>query len=937
MIRAFAIFLSLGFVWSYAHGGDTDRGFFDAIDVIRPDYGEMHRGNLDILPTREVRRPKVGLVLSGGGARGVAHLGVIEILEENGIPIDFIVGASMGSLIGGLYAVGYSTESIRALIDTTQWSDILSLSGDADRRDLFMDQKLMPKRGLFTLRFDGIVPVIPASLTPAQRLSSFINHLVLQGIYHPGETYDDLRIPFRTVATDLVSGERVVFGSGDLVHALRASISVPLLFSPVRMDEMLLVDGGLVSNIPVDVARLYGCDIVIAVNTTSGMRNADHINAPWEVVDQMVTIMQQRWNRDQLRLADIVITPPIDEYLGSDFDHLEHFIEAGRTSAEQAVVSISEKIDLYYASAYVSDTTSYRIRSFETSLHDPSASLAEAVMDNRDAELPPSDAAGDALMDIERTFEPVIRADAVNRGEIKRILNTLYRSGGYADIYVVIDETPTGSRMTLHASPNPRLRSVTFSGNDNMPSDTLDVYFEDYIGPPINNDSLRESLVNILSRYRSEGYSLARIDSTEFNETTGGLAVTIDEGTIGAIRYVGNRKTREYVIRREFPLQTGEVFRVDKAMQGIRNITGTGLFNQVMVNMRRIDDVPELIVTVDERYSELVRLSLRIDEVNHFQPMLELRNENLYGHGMEVGFTVGGGLRNRLYQSDVVVHRLFNTYLSSRVSAFYRFDDIDVYRDDPEAAPERLKRIDDGTYRQVKWGGNLTVGTQFERFGNVSAMLRYEDHTINERQAGLFTETDFRLLAYRLSSLFDTYDRYPFPREGVGVHAYYESALSSLGSGVSYSKFFVSYESYSTFLRRHTVRPRIQFGFGDETLPLSEQFFFGGKDQFYGLREYDSRGRQVFLVNLEYRFRLPFRILVDTYLHARYDVGSVWLTPQDIHLQDMLHGVGVGFGFDTAIVGPIEFSVGKAFQPRSAGGSRTGPLHTYFSIGYPLP
>jgi NTE family protein len=884
-------------------------------EIVRPDLGEVRHKPYDVLPFREVKRPKIGLVLSGGGARGAAHLGVIEVLEEYGIPIDFISGASMGSLIGGLYAMGYSTESLNALVDTTDWSYILAFGREIDRRDLFVDQKLAPERGLFTLRFDGIVPVIPASVTPAQRLSSFINELVLQAIYHPDQSYDDLRIPFRTVASDIITGERVVFDRGDLVQALRASISIPLIFAPVKMNGMLLVDGGLVSNIPVDIARQNDCDIVIAVNTTSGMRQAEQLGAPWEIADQIITIMQQRWNRDQLRLADIVITPPIENYLGSDFENIRFFLEEGRRSARQAVGEILNKIDAYYAADERKDTVVYTnvTLTYDGGFHD-------------------RDIAGKLVL--------LSDMDDIPRSGLTRTLNNIYMTGRYRDVYATVERRGVETSIVLYAEPNPILETVVVSGNNHLPTDSLTVWFSEFVGKPLNVEWARLGSEEILKLYRKNGYSLARINAVDFDESSGMLTVTVNEGIIGNLSFEGNYRTRGYVIRREFPLRPGDVFRVDEAMQGVRNITGTGLFDQVLLDFRNNESETQVVINVTERYSDLVRLSMRIDEVYHFQPMIELRNQNLWGHGMQVGLSIGGGLQNRLYQADYIAHRIFDTYFSAQFTGFYRFDDIPVYIDDPETPPGRNTRIQEGEYRQRKFGTNFSIGTQFERLGNLSATLRIERHEIDEREPGDFTPHQYRLIAQRFTSIFDTFDRYPYPEEGVGLHAYYETALSILGSEVSYSRFFISYESYNTYRDMHTFRPRLIFGFGDETLPLSEHFNLGGKDNFYGLREYDRRGRQIFLVNLEYRLKLPIKIIVDTYFHARYDVGSVWTAPQDIHLNDLVHGIGIGLGFDTPVFGPIEIAIGRAYRSRGEGIDATvpsGPLQTYFSIGYPLP
>jgi NTE family protein len=428
--------------------GSGDNRGVKATQIITPTWGEYQKHYLDVIPYRRLQRPRIGLVLSGGGFRGIAHVGVIEVLEEHNIPVDLIVGASMGSLIGALYAGGYSTTSMLSLVDTTDWQEVLSFSDDSERRDLFVNQKVDRRRGIFTLRFDGIAPVIPAAVTPARKLSRYINELVLQGIYHPTDSFDDLRIPFRTVATDLISGKRIVFDRGDLVQAIRASISVPLVFSPVRQDSLLLVDGGLVSNIPVDVARDYGCDIVIAVNTTSGMRLPDDMNAPWEIADQIITIMQQRWNEDQLRLADVVITPPIDQYLGTDFSNLHLYIQEGRKTAEIEIPRILRLIDEYS----------------ETALPENGVLYANPNLSFTGVEL------SDELSYLRNILSS---QDTISGKELVSILNKIYESGYYRDVNAEVAYDGSLTAINIHLTPYPLLREITVSGNSEIESDVL--------------------------------------------------------------------------------------------------------------------------------------------------------------------------------------------------------------------------------------------------------------------------------------------------------------------------------------------------------------------------------------------------------------------------------------------------------------------------------
>src|SRR5712692_8049806 len=308
--------------------------------IIRPQFSPPVPGDPYNLSKRTFKRPKVGLVLSGGGARGIAHIGVLKTLEKHHVPIDFIVGNSMGGIVGGIYAAGYSVAELESIVLSTDWTDVLSLTEDTRRSELYLDQKQVQEHSFLLLRLDGLQPIIPSSLSSGQRLTNFLTTLTLQGLYHPNPGFDDLKIPFRAVATDLISGQRVVLGSGSLAEALRATVTVPLLFAPLERESMLLVDGGLVSNAPVDVARSAGCDLIISSNTTSVMRTADQLNAPWETADQIMSIMMQSSNQQQLSTADIVLAPNLGNHLSSEFTGLDSLIRFGEEEAERHVDEI---------------------------------------------------------------------------------------------------------------------------------------------------------------------------------------------------------------------------------------------------------------------------------------------------------------------------------------------------------------------------------------------------------------------------------------------------------------------------------------------------------------------------------------------------------------------------------------------------------------------
>lgn len=879
---------------------------------IRPQFGAYEKKIPYLIPYRPLQHPRLALILSGGGARGISQIGVLRAFERHNIPIDFIVGTSMGSIIGGLYACGYDTDGLKKIIESTDWDETLSLTDEAKRADLFVDQKAMRERSFLVIRFDGLQPIIPSSISSGQKLTNMLNRLILQGLYRPTASFDDLRTPLRIAVTDLVSGRRIIVGSGDLTEALRASATVPLVFSPVKKDSMLLMDGGLVSNIPADVARDVGMDLIVAVNTTSRLRSADQMVVPWETADQIISIMQQLSNQEELRKADVVVTPDLGNHLSTDFTNLDSLIELGERAGEEKVAEIHARL---WPSLYVGKGTS-------------SMTNGNFVVHFSGDPVPDS---------LQRLIREKHQLDGGNR-TFDRELAEIYMLGDYSDVYAEVHDDSTGSHVTYATKYNPILRSVKFSGAITISDSSLGDAFRPLLGRVINHHEGRRALESILRKYRDEGYSLARIDTIVFDENSGAATVVIDEGRISKLRIEGNERTKDYVILREFPLSEGDLFSLEKANEGVNHIMSTNLFQHALLNVTYVDEKPVIVIKVKEKSPELLRFGLRVDNERNTQISMDLRNENFHGTGTEFGFDFAGGSRNRQFVLEYKSNRILNTYFSFDVDAYHKFKDIFTYHDGPSSRISRWVRDQSGEYREIKFGGSLTLGTQVGRLGNVTGQVKVERHEVKGLSGTGYTPERFRLVALRLSSTIDTQNRYPFPTDGMFMRTYYESALSELGSEVSYSKLLFTYEYYSTQFRVHTFHPKITFGFADETLPLTEQFSFGGQESFLGLRDDDRRGRQIFLFNLEYRLALPFKVIFDSYLKLRYDLGSVWRIPEDIRLRDFHHGIGVELALETPI-GPAQFAVGRSFLFRRDLPNNPlsfGPYQVYFSFGYRL-
>ncbi|MGE7956758.1 patatin-like phospholipase family protein [Pseudomonas sp. NPDC089530] len=283
------------------------------------------------LHAAEAPRPKIGLVLSGGAARGLAHIGVLKALEEQGVKIDAIAGTSMGAVIGGLYASGYKIDELEKLALSIDWKQALSdappredipFRRKQDDRDFLVKQKL-------SFRDDGSLG-LPLGVIQGQNLA-----LLLESMFaHASDTrdFDKLPIPFRAVATDISSGEKVVFRKGHLPRAIRASMSIPAVFAPVEMDGRLLVDGGMTDNIPLDVARDMGVDIAIVVDIGTPLRSRQQLANVVDVLNQSITLMTRRNSEEQLATLhknDVLIQPPLASFAVTDFGRAQEMIDAG--------------------------------------------------------------------------------------------------------------------------------------------------------------------------------------------------------------------------------------------------------------------------------------------------------------------------------------------------------------------------------------------------------------------------------------------------------------------------------------------------------------------------------------------------------------------------------------------------------------------------------
>lgn len=855
------------------------------IDTLSLEYDQVVSPPFCFTPHKIIKRKKIGLALSGGGARGFAQIGVLQVLEENNIPIDIIVGSSMGSIIGGLYAAGYSPDEIEQIAQDIDWSTIMV--DMPPRTSLFIGQKQERGRAILQVRFKGLKPTFPQAITRGQKLTSILTNLTLKANYPTNSNFDQLKIPFRALACDLITGQKVLFKQGNLADVMKASSAVPLLFTPVAIDNMLLVDGGLVNNIPIDEVKNFNVDLVIGVDTVSKLRDKSKLRAPWEIADQVTTIMQREKNAQQRTKADVLIQINLDEYKSDSFQQIKQIIEVGRNTTLKHIDQIKKL--LQSDDEKKDPNQKYKIKSLNIEANDIfSRKIAKEIITPK--------------------FQTY-----TSYQDVCLTLKNIYQTGYFDDVkaYILLEDSSLS--IDYHILSKPIINTILFEGNAAFSDSMLQAQMRSELTRPINYYQSKEDILQTVKLYKKNGYALININQIELTSDT--LKIEVDEGIISSIVIEGNERTKNYVVLREFPLKQGDIFNINKADEGLNNIHSTGLFETVTFEVLREKPQVQLKIKVKERAFNLVRLSYRYDLERRSKGMMELVDENFLGTGNQVSLNGQYGLKDQMIKFKFRDDRIFKSYMTYNFDLFYSHQKYYNYSDG----------VQTGEYLHKESGFSFSLGQQIRRLGIFSVIAMLNSIDLNELTGYGYPTGMWELKTIALQSIVDTQDQFPFPRTGKYYQFFYKmSSAKFLNSQISFIKLFNSLELYYTFLRRNTIHPKIFWGTSDLTTPFIEQFRLGGQSSFYGLREDEKIGRHVFVGSLEYRYLFPFGLPINFYWSLRYDIGAIWKNQLEINVTDFMHGIGTTLELDTPL-GPIAFAFGR---------SSLGKNVFYFSAGF---
>ncbi|MCK5148193.1 patatin-like phospholipase family protein [bacterium] len=833
--------------------------------------------NLTIL---KIKRPTLGLALSGGGARGFAQIGVLQELERRAIQVDYISGTSIGAIIGGLYAVGYSATEIESLATNFKWDEIIRKM--PQRHQLFMSQKDKSERHLIELHFNNFRFVLPSAYSNGQAFTSMLTTLIFQA---PTTVYTDFRhlhVPFNAVATDLISGNMVVLKSGSLVDAMRASMAIPLLFTPIQYKNMQLVDGGLTNNLPCKEVRSMGADLVLAVDTSSPLHHADDLKAPWIIADQVTTIMMKTQVDRSHKEADWTILPKIDDITNLDFDKIHQLIQLGRESANEIIPAIEQKLfNPIFLDDYSNNQFTINVQGLQNISMQQFNALGR-LTDN----------------------------DNITWQNIHDALGRAVSTGWFKDIETTVDTTT--NTIIINITENPVINKICFSGNEIISDSTLNSILAYPENPLLNSKHLKPGLDKIIKNYRTQGYGLASFDSVYINGDT--LKIDIFEGMIHSIDLLGIYTTKPFVVFRETTLNKGKLFKSDLLKHSIDNIYSTGYFDEVRFQVSRNHAQRHLFFNLKEKNHGILRLGLRYDSERQISGFFELAKDNLLGYGIQGTINALAGHRDLSLSSSFSSYRLYKSYLTFSLNMKSGRHRENYYKN----------QIFVGEYDKYEQITQISIGQQMGRLGTLSLRLNASDISLQSIRSTMTPHEKMRFICLTIRSEVDTRDRRPFTKSGMHHYLEYETSGRWAGSENGYTRLESLIELYHSTEKYWTLHHRLHWGTSDLTTPFYKQFKLGGFQSYPALPENALVGRRFLAMSAEIRCDLQWPKWLKPHLSFRGDLAGAWLRYEAIKAEDFNRALTAMLGIET-IFGPLYFSYSR---------SHKGNNRVFLSIGH---
>lgn len=823
------------------------------------------------------------LALSGGGARGLSVIGILRAFEEKGIKVVGVAGTSIGGIIGGLYASGYSPDELDSITAKLNMNQLFSNS--PPRKSMFLTKREGRENHLVSIRFEKLRPVIPKALTAGQELTSLLTELTTRANYKCNNDFLKLPIPFLTISTDIVSGQRVLLKNGSIADAMRATMAFPLAFTGLDSGNRILMDGGMVTPIPVDLARDLSdtVDFVVAINTASKLLAKDDIVTPIDIADQVTSIMTADKLNAQLAHADFVIEPPIDDFVSSDFKFKDSLITIGYRTGVIAADSIINTLKM----------------KTKKNIMPINQVVSETIPQNELSRLQA------LITDTVLTYH-----DFVGR------LKTFSKNNNYftleSDTPKLLDNDTTKQKQRIsingHKCIQASALTIQFEGNTVFDDITLARAFLNN-NENITSTVVKNGLKRITELYNTRGYDLVNIVKSSIDLDKQKITIVIDEAKIYKIDVSNNINTKDWFIRSYFTLNKDEPYSTERAAEGIRNIYGTDLFDRVSVDAEPSDKGVVVTIRVVEKHSSRLLLGWHWNDEYDSEEFIELLNDNFGGIGLEYLLHARYSPNRQEYFFSFKADRILSTYLTSKLKIYrtvlnrQTYDIFDQVR---------------GIREERKTGISMEVGQQITRLGKVSASLISEE--VDYFDTNFDQKVKYGLRSLLFNSQFENFNRVPFPTSGNKHQFQLQLCGKFLGGDVEFTKFYTSHESYISINPTLTFHPYFALGASRSGLPPTEQFYLGGMHSFVGFRTDQLAGDKMLLFSNELRIKLPLKL----YFTTRYDLGDVYNSIDQIKLRNLRHAFGFSLAADSPL-GPLEFGYGYVDEDQD---------ETYLNLGF---
>ncbi|MBZ5638098.1 MAG: patatin-like phospholipase family protein [Acidobacteriia bacterium] len=815
-------------------------------------------------------RPTLALALSGGGARGLAHLGVLESLHEDGVEFDGIAGTSIGALTGAFVCAGYSPEEIEEILKRRDWGAIIA-GLDVRRRVLSESEDIEQRSALLKLQFRRRRLLEVGAITESRLLERELYRYLLRAQLESGGDFDRLLYRFRPVAGNILTGERVAPLSGDLVAYVRASFAVPGFFEPVRVGGALLVDGGVVENIPVDTARSLGPSAVVAVDVSEGIPRADYLRGALDNLYRWISVLMADQGNESLSRADLTLTPAVLDITRLDFaTNVDRLVGLGREAYRSGREALWALLEARSRDRAPVDFAGIEVAG--TSWITPDG-IAERL--------------GGARRTVTRYRIAAELARALNLGP--------FESGRVEWI-----ETALGRRIRFVFRENPVARSVELVG------DRVPLPRDARLPLPIDRPFSWEEAARACREFRTslveDGRVLAALGDARFDGSTGTAAVRVSDLPIGRIRTEVEGEIRLERTQRFFEDLQDKRFSFDRLADRLDEMVARrAIFEWSLEPTLREDGRADLALHVrgDDFFEAAVGASYR--GAVGWGGWARAAKANLTGRGDFVDVTAGAAEDVRAlsvrYRTEYGAgfQNLGADVGGTLFTARSPVADLDQRLVDSLAEPWRGERLWATLIHRVRWGASLQAGFRWERDrldATASAPLEEVSRTSAVLSLGL-----------------DRHDRLLFPTRGGAFRLSAERSIE--GDELWKAEARADREISLGASRRHTLTGRLGLGLSDGTGRRPFWFNPGGYRDLYGFVPYGAAAPDYARAGATWRLRWLDVGAARLYLEAGADAIRTASSRGGLRGGDTAYGCGASVIVHTRFLGPIAVGFGR--------------------------